>query len=165
MAASRGVLQAGSLVVPCSLGRNGRKHLKREGDGATPVGRWRLVRLYLRADHGRRPVTRLPTRQIGRMLGWCDDPNDRSYNQPVRLPYAASHEEMWRSDELYDIVITLEHNTRPRVRYGGSAVFFHLASNDLGPTAGCVAVRREDMRRILAFCGPKTRMVVWPVRP
>lgn len=165
MAATRGVLQAGHISVPCALGRSGRKVLKREGDGATPVGNWKLRQLYYRPDRGNRPLQMLATQALRRNAGWCDGVNDRNYNRAVVLPYPASHEEMWRSDSLYDVVVTLDHNERPRVQGLGSAVFFHLAAPDFTPTAGCVALRREDMLRILQLCGPRTRLTVWPVKP
>jgi L,D-peptidoglycan transpeptidase YkuD (ErfK/YbiS/YcfS/YnhG family) len=92
-------------------------------------------------------------------MGWCDAPGDRNYNRPVSLPYPASHEAMWRSDGLYDVVVTLSHNTRPRVAGGGSAVFFHLASDSLSPTAGCIAVRRRDVAKVLCYLGPGTELV------
>lgn len=135
--------------MPVALGATGIRHAKREGDGATPAGIWRLQRVLWRADHGRRPVTGLPARRIRRDDGWCDDPADRRYNRPVRLPCPASHEEMWRPDNLYDLVVVLDHNARPRKARSGSAVFVHLARPGYLPTAGCIAFRPADLRRLL----------------
>ena len=92
--------------------------------------------------------------------GWCETVGDRNYNRLVRIPYETSHETMQRKDHLYDIVVELSHNERPRVQGHGSAVFFHLRQPDGGPTAGCIAVSLKDMRTILRLCGPKTRMVI-----
>jgi L,D-peptidoglycan transpeptidase YkuD (ErfK/YbiS/YcfS/YnhG family) len=109
-----------------------------------------------RPDRLRRPDTALPVAAIRRESGWCDDPQDRRYNRPVRLPYAASHEELWRSDHLYDLLVVLDFNLlRPR-RGAGSAIFLHLAAPGFAPTAGCVAVTEQIMRRILARAGPGT---------
>lgn len=163
--ARRGVLQAGHVQVACCLGRGGRSLLKREGDGASPAGLWRLGTAFYRPDRWRRPATLLPAAAMGHRFGWCDAPGDRNYNRPVTLPYAASHEAMWRDDCLYDVVVTLDHNARPRIRNRGSAVFLHLANPQRGPTAGCVAIAARDMRIILALCGPRTRLAIWPVRP
>ncbi|MFK8254033.1 L,D-transpeptidase family protein [Ancylobacter terrae] len=154
----RGVLLWRGSRIPVALGRAGIRHAKKEGDGATPAGIWRLVELRWRADRGARPVTRLPIRPIRRDDGWCDDPADRRYNRPVRLPLRASHEEMWRADRLYDLVIVLDHNQRPRKARGGSAVFLHLERPDGGPTAGCVAFRPADLRRLLPHLRPGTRL-------
>ncbi|MGE0006346.1 MAG: L,D-transpeptidase [Parvibaculaceae bacterium] len=160
-AARDGLLIAGSLRLPCKLGRAGRRALKREGDGATPAGVWPMRRVLARQGPCGWLRTGLPVRFIAPDDGWCDDPGDRNYNRAVRLPYAASHEEMWRKDHLYDVVVILGHNDRPRVRGAGSAVFFHLADPRGGPTAGCIAVSAKDMRKVLALCGPRTRIKVW----
>jgi L,D-peptidoglycan transpeptidase YkuD (ErfK/YbiS/YcfS/YnhG family) len=148
-AGSRGVVRLGVLNLPCALGRRGRRTRKREGDGATPVGSWQTLRVLYRADRIRRPMTGLPVKPIGRDDGWCDAPADRNYNRPVRLPYAASAEAVWRADRLYDIVVVLSHNTRPRVRGCGSAVFLHVAKSGYAPTEGCIALRREHLLALL----------------
>ena len=159
--AQDGLLFAGNLQLPCKLGRAGRRSLKREGDGATPRGLWPLRRVLARRNSQGRLRTGLPFRFIAPDDGWCDDPADRNYNRPVKLPYPASHEELWRKDHLYDVVVILGHNDRPRVKGGGSAVFFHLADPQGGPTAGCIAVSAADMRKVLALCGPRTKIRVW----
>src|SRR5205814_7319293 len=61
---SRGLLLAGSLAIPVVLGRSSVRANKREGDGATPRGRFGLVRLWWRADRLPRPRTALPARRI-----------------------------------------------------------------------------------------------------
>ena len=159
-AATRGVVKLGDLAYPCALGRSGRRALKREGDGATPIGRWRLLQVLYRPDRIRRPVTGLPVRQIKPDDGWCDAPNDRNYNRPVRKPYPASAEELWRADGLYDIVVVLSHNVRPRIRGAGSAIFMHVAQPGYKPTAGCIALEREHLRRLLARLGAWARIRV-----
>jgi len=151
-AATRGVVRLGALAFPCALGRSGRSVRKREGDGATPVGRWRLLGVLYRSDRGRCPSTRLPVRPIAPDDGWCDAPGDRNYNRPVRHPYPASAERLWREDGLYDIVVVLSHNVRPRVRGAGSAVFMHLARPGYRPTEGCIALKREHLLRLLERC-------------
>lgn len=158
--ATVGLLQAGNLCFPCSIGRSGAKYLKREGDGATPVGQWQMRRIFYRADRLRRPPSGLLSRALRPDDGWCETVSDRNYNRLIRMPYPASHETMMREDRLYDIIVELSHNERPRVQGHGSAVFFHLRRPDGGPTAGCVAVSARDMKILLARCGPQTRIVV-----
>jgi L,D-peptidoglycan transpeptidase YkuD (ErfK/YbiS/YcfS/YnhG family) len=154
----RGRLVAGNLVLPCALGRSGTTRMKREGDGASPVGRFRLLQAFQRADRGPRIRTGLALRRIGPADGWCDDPRDRRYNRPVPLPCAASHENLWRQDALYDVVVDIGWNRGP-IRAGrGSAIFLHVAGPGLAPTAGCVAVERRHIRRLLARIGPGTRL-------
>ncbi|MBI5012458.1 MAG: L,D-transpeptidase family protein [Methylocystis sp.] len=144
-----GRLIAGSLVLPCALGRDGITRNKREGDGASPAGRWPLLYFYLRAP----APLRLPWRRTQPHDVWCDDPRSFVYNKPLRAPSLLGHEEMWRKDALYDAVGVMGYNLRPRVRGRGSAIFFHIAAEDLSPTAGCVALRARDMARLLPRLG------------
>lgn len=158
--AARGVLQAGALVLPVALGRAGIKANKREGDGATPRGTFRLKRLWWRADRHPRPATLLPVRRIAPGDGWCEDPGDRHYNRPVKLPPGSKADRLARQDPLYDFIIEIDHNTRPRVAGRGSAVFIHVARPGLAPTAGCVALTMPALRRLLARLGPRTKIMV-----
>jgi L,D-peptidoglycan transpeptidase YkuD (ErfK/YbiS/YcfS/YnhG family) len=157
---SQGWLSAGGSQIPVALGRGGIRANKREGDGGTPRGRFRLVRLWWRPDRAPRPRTLLPVRRIGRNDGWCEDPKDRLYNRPIRLPERASGDRLWRQDRLYDFIIELDHNTRPRIAGRGSAVFIHVAREGFKPTAGCVALPAPRLRRLLERVGPKTRIVI-----
>ena len=59
---TRGWLMAGPLALPVALGRGGIRANKREGDGGTPRGTFRLRRLWWRADRAPRPRTQLPVR-------------------------------------------------------------------------------------------------------
>ncbi len=85
---------------------------------------------------------------------------DRNYNRPVRLPYPAGHERMWREDGLYDLVIVLGYNDRPRSLGRGSAIFMHLARADYAPTAGCIALSRADMLKLLGWLRPGDSILV-----
>ncbi len=157
---THGVLTAWPLALPVALGRGGVKANKREGDGATPRGTFRLKRLWWRADRHPRPVTLLPVKQIAADDGWCEDPSDRHYNQPIKVPLRSTADRLMRNDHLYDFIIELDHNTRPRVAGRGSAVFIHAARPGFAPTAGCVALDLKTLRRLLARLGPHSRIVV-----
>jgi L,D-peptidoglycan transpeptidase YkuD (ErfK/YbiS/YcfS/YnhG family) len=149
---------AGPLALPVALGRGGIKANKREGDGGTPRGVFRLKRLWWRSDRARRPPTRLPVRPIRSDDGWCEDPRDRHYNEPMRLPANHPGDRLWREDRLYDFIIELDHNTRPRIAGRGSAVFVHVARPAFAPTAGCVALKTDALRRLIARVGPRTQI-------
>lgn len=153
-AAARGSVRLGGLMLPCALGRGGCRVLKREGDGATPIGKFQVCEVLYRSDRVRRPRTGLPVRPLQRRDGWCDDPGDRNYNRLVRHPYPASAEAMWRQDDLYNVVLVLGYNRRPRVRGRGSAIFMHLARPGYASTAGCIALSARDMRIVLARLAP-----------
>jgi L,D-peptidoglycan transpeptidase YkuD (ErfK/YbiS/YcfS/YnhG family) len=155
-----GILLAGGRAIPIVVGRAGIRANKREGDGATPRGTFRLVRLWWRADRCPRPRTRLPLRAIDRAVAWCENTSDRRYNRPFRPSANEPGDRLWREDHLYDLVIEIDHNTRPRVAGRGSAVFLHVARPDGTSTAGCVALASEDLRRLLFRVGPKTRLCI-----
>jgi L,D-peptidoglycan transpeptidase YkuD (ErfK/YbiS/YcfS/YnhG family) len=159
-ACTTGRLVIGPISVPCALGRSGLSHRKREGDGATPAGLFGLRRLFYRADQGFRPRTGLHTQALKMADGWCDASRDPNYNRLVQHPYPASAEQMWRGDRLYDVVIVIGHNDRPRVTGAGSAIFMHIARDGFKPTEGCIAVRAADMRRILPLLSRNTEIVI-----
>ena len=154
---TRGLLVVGSHTFECALGRGGIVSVKREGDGGTPMAAMRLLRGYFRND--RAGVSRksgLALTPIAEGSGWCDATADRNYNRPVELPYPASAERMKRDDSLYDTVIVLDWNIRPRMRRRGSAIFLHLARPGFAPTEGCVAVSPALMRRLLPRLSNRT---------
>lgn len=157
-----GWITGADIHVRAALGRSGviAADDKREGDGATPTGRYPVRRVLYRADRGAAPQTRLPIRALREDDGWCDAPNDIAYNCAVRLPFAASHEKMWREDELYDIVVVLGHNDNPPVPGSGSAIFLHCKRGDYQPTEGCVALDNADVRRFLKQTRPGDHIVI-----
>ena len=95
-----------------------------------------------------------------RRLAWCEDPSDRRYNRPFRRSANEPGDRLWREDRLYDLVIELDHNTRPRVAGRGSAVFVHVARPNRSATAGCVALATPSLLRLLGRLGPKTRIEI-----
>lgn len=146
----------------CALGKGGRTTAKREGDGATPVGRWPLRRVLYRPDRVAAPRTDLPVTPIDPADGWCDDPGHADYNRPVRLPHDGRHEVLWRDDDVYDVVVILGHNDSPPVAGAGSAIFLHVARPAYEPTEGCVALALPDLLTVLKDCGPDTVLTVLP---
>lgn len=147
---------------PCALGAAGISRNKREGDRATPAGQFPLRRVLYRPDRLAPPWTKLPTAPISPSDAWCDDPSDPLYNQQVRQPYNASYEVLWRTDELYDLIVVLGHNDAPVVPGRGSAIFLHVAHRDYAPTQGCVALARAHLLTILEGCDPAARLCIEP---
>jgi L,D-peptidoglycan transpeptidase YkuD (ErfK/YbiS/YcfS/YnhG family) len=136
-------------TMRCALGKGGVRIDKEEGDGATPAGLLPLRRVLYRADRVPPPRCALPVEPIAPTDGWCDDPAHADYNRFVHLPHDARHEELWRRDEVYDVIATLGWNDRPVEKRRGSAIFLHRARPDLAPTEGCVALALPDLTRIL----------------
>lgn len=147
--ATRGVLTYGNLSFPCVFGFAGRRVGKREGDNASPIGTFTLRSVRYRPDRLLRPRTGLTIKPTRPDDGWCDTPRDRNYNRPVRLPYPVRCEKLWRDDGLYDAMIILNHNERPRVHGAGSAVFIHVVRPGMTPTEGCIALQKPHLIRLL----------------
>lgn len=145
------IFKAGGLTFPCLIGRNGAvaAEEKREGDGATPLGRWPLRAVLLRPDRVSLPSgLPLAWRWLRPDDGWSDDPADPSYNRPVRHPHPYSAERLWRDDEAYDIIVVLGHNDAPPRPGLGSAIFLHCTAAHPF-TEGCVAIAKADLLAVL----------------
>jgi L,D-peptidoglycan transpeptidase YkuD (ErfK/YbiS/YcfS/YnhG family) len=163
---SSGRLHAGQMTLRCAIGGGGVRRDKREGDHATPAGSWRLLSAFYRPEKALPKPPQLAMRPIRKNLGWCDDTASPLYNQLIVAPFRGSHESLWRDDRLYDIVIVLDYNIFPRRKKRGSAIFIHCAREKLGvrnefaPTEGCVALRYEDLRRLLPRLSNRTVLTV-----
>ena len=151
--------------VRCALGKGGLSSTKVEGDGVTPIGSWPLRRVFYRADRIDMPTTGLCVRAITQNDGWCDDAVDTLYNQLVTLPYPAHHENLWRDDGVYDLVVELGYNDNPPISGKGSAIFMHIARPKFEPTEGCVAITLDHLQSLLSDCNEGDRMVVPPINP
>jgi L,D-peptidoglycan transpeptidase YkuD (ErfK/YbiS/YcfS/YnhG family) len=157
-AASRLTWPGGETRAAC--GRAGVRADKREGDGASPEGTFPLLYGFYRPDRMARPASGLAMTVLQPNHGWVDEPADPNYNRLVTLPYAASHEEMWLADGLYDLVVVIGYNTDPVVPGRGSAIFLHVARPDFSPTAGCIAIARDVLAALLGLLGPGSTITI-----
>lgn len=146
--------------VRCALGRSGIGDKVSEGDGYTPVGRFSLRRVMARGDRGLAVNTALPISHLSKTDGWCDDPASTDYNKPITLPHPARHEDLWRADHVYDVIIEIGYNDDPVVPDKGSAIFLHVAKPDYTPTDGCIALALDDLLNLLKVCDTKSLLVV-----
>ena len=155
-----GLLTFGDRRFACTLGRSGITSNKTEGDGATPAGCFTIHRVLFRPDRMESPITALPVTLLRPDDGWCDDPRDPAYNQPITLPYRASAEALWRDDGVYDVIVVLGHNDDPPVPGAGSAIFVHVTRENGAPTEGCVALALADLLAMLGACAPGDQLFV-----
>ena len=157
---SDGFLLFNGKKYKCAIGKNGISNSKQEGDDTTPEGSYKIRKIYYRSDRLKKPDSPFVTEELKKSDGWCDDPSDPKYNKFVSLPYLASHEELWREDNLYDIIVVLGYNDSPPVPGKGSAIFVHIARPDYLPTAGCITLARDDLLEILRNCRKDTEVVI-----
>tara|TARA_Y100001970_G_C14113715_1_gene792374 strand:- start:258 stop:746 length:489 start_codon:yes stop_codon:yes gene_type:complete len=146
----------------CSIGNGGFSDKKKEGDGCTPVGIFRVTDILYREDKLKNLVTNYDLQAILTSDGWCDDPNSKYYNTQIKFPFAKSAESLFRQDDQYDIVCVTNHNQNPIVPGAGSAIFIHVASKDYSSTAGCVALSLDDLTEILSTLTKSTEIYFGP---
>jgi len=145
----RGHLHFMGKTYTCAIGKTGVTENKCEGDHASPLGVFALREIYYRADKVEAPDSLLPCKIISLNDGWCDDPAHKDYNRKISLPFAASHETLWREDDLYDIIVILGHNDNPPIPGKGSCIFMHVAKEGFEGTEGCVALKKSDLADLL----------------
>lgn len=148
----------------CRIGQAGARPDKKEGDGATPAGAFRIEGVLYRPDRMRPPATRLPICPIRRRDGWSDDPGDPAYNTPVRLPHPFRHETLWRFAGIYDLIGILDWNRSP-IRPGlGSGIFLHSMNPAGRPTDGCISLALQDLLFVLRHWSRDSRLVAEATR-
>jgi L,D-peptidoglycan transpeptidase YkuD (ErfK/YbiS/YcfS/YnhG family) len=152
---SIGILSGPDFEVKCAIGREGvaTQYDMCEGDFKTPLGVYPLRKVYYRKDKILPPETELPVHVITQNCGWCDAPAHPFYNKYVKLPFEASHEQLWRPDDTYDLIVVMGHNDSPVVVGKGSAVFIHVAREGFWPTAGCIALELTDLQKLIGLMG------------
>ena len=133
----------------CSLGINGIKNKKKEGDGITPKGIFKLKKIYYRKDKVKNIVTKVKKIKITKNMGWCDDPKSKFYNKLIRLPSKFGHEKLYRKDDIYNLIIVLDYNMNPVTKNKGSAIFIHLAKKNYKPTQGCMGLKQNDLIKLI----------------
>jgi L,D-peptidoglycan transpeptidase YkuD (ErfK/YbiS/YcfS/YnhG family) len=141
-------------ILNAAIGGNGviAAEDKIEGDLKTPKGCYRVTHGFYRPDRMDCPKSIIPFAALQPSFGWCDEPSHSFYNQHILKPFDASHEDLWRDDDIYDLILVTDHNTNPIVPGKGGAVFIHVAHDDFAPTAGCLALRKEDLLMIVESC-------------
>ncbi|MCE2516461.1 MAG: L,D-transpeptidase family protein [Alphaproteobacteria bacterium] len=152
------------MEIPAAIGKNGLipADQKREGDGKTPRGRFPMRALFWRPDRVSLPRHHFSPQAITKEMGWCDDPAAPQYNSLVKLPFAASHEDMWRQDHAYDVIIPLGYNDDPAIPHRGSAIFFHILHDGRHVTEGCIAISAEHMLALIPLISPATSVEINP---
>jgi len=144
-----GLLKYKNLKFKCALGKAGIGEKKKEGDFITPKGKYKIIKVYYRADRIKKIKTNFRLYQIKKNFGWCDDPLSKNYNKLIKLPSIFSYEKLYRKDKLYDLILVLNYNFKPIIKNKGSAIFIHIANKNYKKTMGCIGLKKKDLIFIL----------------
>lgn len=153
-------LQIDEFKFKCSVGKNGILSKKKEGDKTTPKGLFKLGNLYYRADRLTKPNTKLKVKKIKKSMGWCDDlTKPRFYNKLIVSKNKIKQEKLYRKDHKYDLFILIKYNyPKPKIPLG-SCIFLHLTT-DYKPTAGCIAIKKNDFLVLAKIIKPYTKILI-----
>ena len=143
----------------CCIGKNGLTKFKKEGDGKTPKGIFKIEHLYFRKDRIKKPLTKLKCNEIKRNMGWCDDVKNKKYNKLIKINKNCSHEKLFRKDKKYDLLIPIKYNFNKIIPGKGSCIFIHLTS-DYKPTAGCIALKKKDLLILLKLINKNSKIII-----
>jgi L,D-peptidoglycan transpeptidase YkuD (ErfK/YbiS/YcfS/YnhG family) len=143
----------------CSIGKKGLKSKKKEGDNCTPIGIFKIGKVYYRSDRIKKLETVLKTKKITKNMGWCDDPYNKKYNKEIVLDKKNKGEKLYRRDNTYDVLIVIEYNTKKIKPFKGSAIFIHLTKN-YSPTEGCIALKKNDLLILLKIINKNSKIKI-----
>ena len=148
---NRKYLTYNKYKVKCAIGKRGIGYKKKEGDHVTPKGKYKIKYILYRRDRIKKIQTKMKKIIIKKNMVWCDDPNSRQYNKLVKLPSAFSYEKLYRRENIYDIILVLNYNMNPAKKNKGSAIFIHIAKKNYKKTEGCVAIKKNELLKVLKF--------------
>jgi L,D-peptidoglycan transpeptidase YkuD (ErfK/YbiS/YcfS/YnhG family) len=147
--------------IKCSIGKRGISKIKKEGDLRTPRVVYKFNEIFYRKDRVLKIKNKLKKTVITKNMKWCDDPRSTQYNKLLKVVTKYKTEKLYRRDNVYDILIVLNYNTKPVIKNLGSAIFLHIAKKNYTPTKGCIAVKKKDMYLILKFINKKTKIIIY----
>ena len=146
--------------IKCAIGKRGIGKKKKEGDLITPIGLFKIRFLLYRKDRNIRLITNLKKYVIKRNMGWCDDPKTKKYNKLITTPFKYSYEKLYKKENIYDLILVLNYNMNPIKKNKGSAIFIHIAKNNYSNTAGCIAVKKKQLLKILRDIKSDTKVKI-----
>ena len=155
-----GYLNYKNFKFRCALGKNGIKKKVKEGDFITPKGKYKLIKIYYRADRIKKINSPLKKIKLKKNMGWCDDVNSKYYNKQIKINDKISHEKLYRKDSLYDIIVVLNYNLNPIIKGKGSAIFLHVAKKNYSKTQGCIALKRNELLNLVSKIRKNTQIKI-----
>ena len=145
------ILVYNNYKVKCSIGKRGIGVKKREGD---------IKEILYRADKIKNLKSKLQKKIINKKMGWCDDPRSNKYNKLIKLPFKFGYEKLYRTENIYDLILVLNFNMNPVKKNKGSAIFIHVAKRNYSATKGCIAVKKKDLRMLIKKINKNTKVKI-----
>lgn len=143
-------------LAPADTEINDAINLKKEGDGRSPAGAFPLTFAFGTTE---RPPGGLKYLKIDEYTECVDDPASAHYNRIVNRLQVGNFD--WKSSEKmaevlpeYELGVFVGYNYSPTVKSRGSCIFLHIWRNPETPTAGCTAMSRTDLERVLRLLEP-----------
>jgi len=127
--------------------------VKQEGDGKAPAGIFNITTAF---GYDETAPTKMPYIQADKTLICVDDSLSKNYNKIVELNQSKkpkSFEWMKREDNLYQYGLVIAHNAQAKEQ-AGSCIFFHIRKSKDAPTAGCSAMKKEELLTLLKWLDP-----------
>ena len=146
--------------VKCAVGKRGIGKKQKEGDQITPKGIFSVKKILYRKDKVKRLRSKIKKMQIEKNMGWCDDPLSKDYNRLIKYPFSYKSENLYKKNNIYDIILVLNFNMQPIKKNKGSAIFIHIAKNNFEPTEGCVAIKKVELKKLVNFITSKTKIII-----
>ena len=146
--------------VKCAIGKRGIGKKQKEGDQITPRGTFKIKNILYRKDKINYLRSVIKKTQIKKNMGWCDDPKSKDYNKLIKYPFNYKSEKLYRSNNIYDIILVLDFNINPIKKNKGSAIFIHISNNNYSPTQGCVAIKKKELIKLTKFIDKKTKVII-----
>ena len=146
--------------VKCAIGKKGIGKKQKEGDQITPRGTFRIKNILYRKDkinYFRSVIKKTP---IKKNMGWCDDPKSKDYNKLIKYPFNYKSEKLYRSNNIYDIILVLDFNINPIKKNKGSAIFIHISNSKYSSTQGCIAIKKKELLKLIDFIDKKTKIII-----
>ncbi len=155
-----GYLKYKNFKFKCALGKRGIGKKKREGDKITPIGTYKIFKIYYRKDRLKKINSKIKLHKINKNFAWCDDRLSEKYNQLIKLPTKYGHEKLYRRDNIYDLILVLNYNMKPVIKNKGSAIFIHVSRKNYKSTAGCVALKKVDLIKLTKEIKKNTKVLI-----
>jgi len=152
-------LEVDEFQFRCSIGKNGIKRKKIEGDLSTPRGIFKFKEVFYRPDRVSLKKSNIKSKKITKNMGWCDDVKSKYYNKLVNTKIKCRHEKLYRKDKKYDLLLPIEYNHSKIITGKGSCIFLHLTKN-YKPTSGCIAIKKKDFLILLKLINKKNKIKI-----